>query len=178
MIIERFVCRLFFRRKRVLLLFQQRDLILQMFDAFLRNIHAGNLFPRTQILPRSFFVLLDLVFLDLHVGIAGVLVLSFISMRMKNCLHKIPFALLPCDQMIRLEIFRCESHLIECRLHGNTDTRSVCPRLCIQGISIVQSMMGNKAEQLIAVSRNIDEIASQIDDYFNLSETDKYTLPS
>ena len=48
----------------------------------------------------------------------------------------------------------------------------------IQGISIVQSMMGNKAEQLIAVSRNIDEIASQIDDYFNLSETDKYTLPS
>ena len=48
----------------------------------------------------------------------------------------------------------------------------------IQGISIVQSMMGNKAEQLIAVSRNIDEIASQIDDYFNLSETDKYTFPS
>lgn len=48
----------------------------------------------------------------------------------------------------------------------------------IQGISIVQSMMGKKAEQLIAVSRNIDEIASQIDDYFNLSETDKYTLPS
>ncbi len=45
----------------------------------------------------------------------------------------------------------------------------------IQGLSIVYSTMGNSAEKLIAVSRNIDEITAHIDDYFSTGS--KYTFP-